>query len=87
MTITLTPEIEKGLKLRARELGKAPEVLALEKLRLEFGAADGRNLPFEPQDEWERRLLDIGKDCGISLSNEAVSTKGVYYDDYTDTGH
>ena len=78
MTITLTPDIEKGLKLRARELGKAPEVLALEKLRLEFGGADGRNFPFEPQDEWERRLLDIGKDCGISLSNEAVSSEGLY---------
>ena len=78
MTITLTPEIEKGLTQRARELGKSPEALALEKLRLEFGAADSRSLPFEPQDEWEQRLLGIGKDCGVSLSNEAVSSEGLY---------
>ena len=78
MTITLTPEIERGLTLRARELGKAPEGLALEKLQQEFGAADARNLPFEPQDEWERRLLGIGKDCGVTLSNEAVSSEKLY---------
>ena len=78
MTITLTPEIERGLTQRARELGKAPEVLALEKLRSEFAATDGRKLPFEPEDEWERRLLGIGKDCGVSLSNEAVSSEGLY---------
>lgn len=34
--------------------------------------------PFEPQDEWERRLLSIGIPCGASLSNEAVSSDGLY---------
>jgi hypothetical protein len=32
----------------------------------------------EPRDEWERRLLAMGKDYGVSLSNEAVSSEGIY---------
>ena len=32
----------------------------------------------EPRDEWERRLLGIGLNCGVSLSNEAVSSEGIY---------
>jgi hypothetical protein len=83
MTITLTPEIEAGLTARAAAQGIAPERLLLETLREEFisGAATGnatQNWPFEPQDEWERRLLGISIDCGVSLSNEAVSSEGLY---------
>jgi hypothetical protein len=32
----------------------------------------------EPQDEWERHLLGIAKDCGVSLSDSAVSSEGLY---------
>jgi len=32
----------------------------------------------EPQDEWERRLLGIAKDCGVSLSDAAVSSDRLY---------
>lgn len=32
----------------------------------------------EPQDEWERRLLELAKDCGVSLSDSAVSSDGLY---------
>ena len=34
--------------------------------------------PLQPRDEWERRLLSIATDCGVSLSNEAVSSEGLY---------
>jgi hypothetical protein len=37
-----------------------------------------KGLPFQPRDEWERRLLAIATDCGTSLSNEAVSSEGIY---------
>lgn len=33
---------------------------------------------FVPRDDWERRLLTIGTDCGVSLSNEALSSEGLY---------
>jgi hypothetical protein len=32
----------------------------------------------EPQDEWERRLLELATDCGVSLPNAAVSSEGLY---------
>jgi hypothetical protein len=31
-----------------------------------------------PDDEWVRRLRAIATDCGVSLSNEAVSSEGIY---------
>lgn len=37
-----------------------------------------KNLPIEPRDEWERRLLGIATNCGTSLSNEALSSEGLY---------
>jgi predicted DNA-binding antitoxin AbrB/MazE fold protein len=32
----------------------------------------------EPRDDWDRSLLAAGQDCGISLSNVAVSSEGLY---------
>lgn len=29
-------------------------------------------------DEWVRRLRELAIDCGVSLSNEAVSSEGLY---------
>ena len=31
-----------------------------------------------PDDEWLRRLRAIATDCGVSLSNEALSSEGLY---------
>jgi hypothetical protein len=31
-----------------------------------------------PQDDWERRLRAIGKDCGVALSDEALSREEMY---------
>jgi hypothetical protein len=82
LTITLTPDIEQEVSKRAQELGTTPERLILDKLHDEFAvvnpAGEQGTWPFEPQDEWERRLLNIGKNYGVSLSNEAVSSEGLY---------
>lgn len=32
----------------------------------------------EPRDEWERRLLEVPKDCGVSLPDAAVGSEGLY---------
>jgi hypothetical protein len=37
-----------------------------------------KGLPIQPRDEWERRLLGIATNCGTSLSNEALSSEGLY---------
>ena len=75
MVITLEPDLESALNDLARKQGVAPEVLALNALREKFLARATR---VEPRDEWERRLLEAASDCGVSLSNEAVSSEGLY---------
>ena len=32
----------------------------------------------EPRDEWERRLRQAALNCGVSLSDEALSSEGLY---------
>jgi hypothetical protein len=75
MVITPDPDLEAALTTAARKRGVTPDALALEALRQKFLP---RPLPFEPLDEWERTLLSIGSDCGVSLSDEAVSSEGLY---------
>jgi hypothetical protein len=75
MVITLTQELEAALKDVASRSGVAPEVLALDALRDRFL---GTAAPVQPQDEWERRLLAVTKDCGVSLPDWAVGSEGLY---------
>jgi hypothetical protein len=75
MTITLSPDVEAALNERARRLGVSPEALASSILREKLAPPAP---PIEPQDEWERRLLELGTDCGVSLSHEALSSEGLY---------
>lgn len=75
MTITLGPELEAALKDLARRQGVAPETLAVNALREKLGALA---TPIEARDEWERLILQAGTDCGVSLSNAALSSEGLY---------
>lgn len=74
MVITLDPELEAALNESARRQGIAPEVLALNILRERFLTP----VLLEPRDEWERGLRALAKDCGVSLSNEALSREALY---------
>jgi hypothetical protein len=75
MVITLTPELETALEEAARRGGTSVEALAIDALRERFLR---RHISLEPRDEWERRLLAIAIDCGVSLSNEALSREEMY---------
>jgi hypothetical protein len=75
MVITLTPELEAAVKEAASRQGIAPDALALNALRERFLPT---KWPIEPRDDWERRLLDVGTDCGVSLSNDALSREALY---------
>jgi hypothetical protein len=75
MVITLTPQLEAVLSEQARRRGMAPEVLALDALREHFLPASDS---LEPRDEWERRLLEMGTDCGVSLTDEQLSREEMY---------
>jgi hypothetical protein len=75
MVITLGPELEAALNEAASHRGVAPEVLALHALRERFL---GTTSPLQPQDEWERGLLEAARDCGVSLPDSALSSEGLY---------
>ena len=75
MVITLGPELESVLIDLAQKQGVSPEVLAVNALRERFLTAA---LRLQPRDEWERRLLGAATDCGVSLSDLAVSSEGLY---------
>jgi hypothetical protein len=75
MVIEVSAELEAALKESACRQGVTPEVLALETLRDRFLAS----IPaVESRDEWERRLRGVATDCGVKLSDEAVSSEGIY---------
>lgn len=74
MVVTLDPKLEAALKEGANRKGVAPEELALEVLRQRLLVA----APLEPRDEWERGLLAAARPWGVSLSNEALSSEGIY---------
>lgn len=73
--IHLPPQLEAALVAEARRRGTTAEALALEVLH-------GRFLPnateLEPRDEWERRLRQLATNCGVSLSDEALSRDEIY---------
>ena len=79
MTLTLSEEVERALKAKAAQLGKTPDELADETLRQQLIAAP-QSGEAPPRDEWERRLLAIGRPAGVSLTNEQLSREVLYED-------
>jgi hypothetical protein len=75
MEIALGPDLEMALTELAGRQGIAPEELALKVLRERLLPAGS---PLVPQDAWERRLLAIGKDCGVSLPDSALTREEMY---------
>lgn len=75
MGITLDPELEAAVNEAARRQGVSPEAVVLNALRQRFL---GKAPADEPRDEWERRLRDAATDCGVAVSNEALSSEGLY---------
>ncbi len=75
MVITLTSQLEAVLSEQAQRRGVAPEIAALDALREHFLPESD---PLEPRDEWERRLLEMGTDCGVSLTDEQLSREEMY---------
>lgn len=71
MVITVDPELEAALSASARAGGTTAESLALAALRQRF-------LPKRPDGEWLARLLATASDCGVSLTDEALSREAMY---------
>lgn len=77
MTITLSPEIQAALERHARQQGTTPESLVVAALQEKF-AIPAPALSLQAQDDWERLVLGLGTDCGVSLSHQALSGEGLY---------
>lgn len=74
MGINLGPDLQAALNEAARQQGIEPEALIVTTLRDHFLPTR----PFQPQDDWERLLLDAASDCGVSLPDSAVSSEELY---------
>lgn len=74
MMITLTHEMEAALQEQARKRGMTPEAVVIDALRDQLYPEDR----YLPRDDWERRLRSIGKDHGVSLPPEALTSEGIY---------
>jgi len=73
MTMTPSPELEAKLAQHAARGNQDPETSAKWILDEILGLP---SLPFLPRDSWERDLLAAASECGVSLSNEALSREG-----------
>ncbi len=75
MDIRLSPELESALNESAQREGVSPQDLALDILQDRFlnGSAT-----LTSADEWERTVLGVATDCGVSLSHSALSSERLY---------
>jgi predicted transcriptional regulator len=74
MVITVSPDLEAALNEAARQQSREPEAVALDALRERFLRLAAT---LQPRDEWERGLLQAERDCGVSLSDAALSSEGL----------
>jgi hypothetical protein len=77
MTIKLTAEIEQAVTAEARRLHTTPERWITSVLELHLQNASSRRCPETPEDRIAL-LSSLPVDCGITLSDEAVSSDGLY---------
>lgn len=73
--VTLPPELERVAIEQAQRAGKSPQDFVLALLERSLLPADTSPASAE---EWRRRLEAASVDCGSSLTNEAVSSNGIY---------
>lgn len=82
MTLHLPSDLESVIQLQAAELGITPQSFVERKLREVLTPMESEKAPgsptIEPRDDWERRLRAIARDCGVALSNEELSSEGLY---------
>ncbi len=74
MVISIGRDLEMVLNEQARRQGVSPEGLALAVLQDRFLASPREEL----RDNWERQLRRLAVDCGVALSDAAVSSEGIY---------
>ena len=79
MKIPLTPDLEQAIARKAQQENTTPEAIVMEAICEKLGldpAALQKIL--DPRDEWEKRLQRLGTRCGVSMSDEDLSSEGLY---------
>jgi hypothetical protein len=74
MLIGIDAKLEAVLRETALQQRLSPGLVAINALRERFLGEP----PLLPRDDWERALLSMGTDWGVSLSNEQLSSEGIY---------
>jgi hypothetical protein len=73
MVLNISSDLEAVLNEAAMRQGVTAAELAIKTLKDRFARPR-----IEPRDDWGRTLLAASSDCGVSLSDEAVSREGIY---------
>jgi hypothetical protein len=73
--ITLPTELERVAIEQARRAGKSPQDFVLAILRQSLLSPS--STPAIAQ-QWHQKLTTVAVDCGTSLSNDALSSTGLY---------
>lgn len=75
VTLELDAELEAAIRQVAGQQDSSPESLAISVLRRRFL----RHIAMPvPRDEWEQGLLAIGRDCGASIPDSALTREEMY---------
>lgn len=79
MTINLSADLEAAVADEAQRLGTTPDRIVELALQERLRPQVVQSSPRAPNpDERLQRILAATKECGISLSNEALSSEGLY---------
>ena len=78
MTIRLESDLEEVIRKHASERYTTPEAIVMDILREKLSILRGPSLPRQPAEDWKMRLRRLPTHCGVSLSDEAVSSEGLY---------
>jgi hypothetical protein len=77
MTIQLSADIEAAIVNQAARLGTTPEQFVEQALRERLQTA--KQPQTGPQIEGKlHRLIAVARPCGVALSNDALSSEGLY---------
>jgi hypothetical protein len=79
MSINLPADLQTIIRDEALRLNTTPDQVVEQLVRRHLSMTTQLAPPLlEPRDDWERRLRAIAIDCGVSLSDEALSSEGLY---------
>ena len=76
VVVELDAELEAAIRKVAVSYDASPEAMALNVLRQRFLRKPV--VPLIPRDDWERELLAIAVDCGVSLPDSAITSEALY---------